>query len=445
MSVAGRWIAVLSVVALCTGPTPTAAQDLRARRDAPVPAPPVDDWSAAPVDEWLSVLESHAPGVADSALMTAAQWSLDDLRATWVGAVVSLTAATSTKRNRFDVDPLDLAARPRPDARIRINLSRAERRELERLVARLTTLGVDRALMRAVVVHTDLVTMMPGIVRTSSAPLVRGAPLRMNAGDGRAAGMEGLSVHWDMARLLLQLTPSSAAADRFACDWFRATVALGQRGEFFDANHLRQGLRRCPDDAVLRFLAGAEREALASPFFQAFARSLGTSVLRPEIDDAGQELEAAERWYRRALEVAPTLSEARVRLAKVLIDRGRAAAAVGELERSLADALEPVVEYLAALFLGSALEATGRPAEAAVAYRRAAALTPGARLPQLALARIALTLGDIDAMTASLDQALQPVPDGAPTDPWWAYRGVQARHADRWLTAVRRLAAGSTP
>ena len=41
--------------------------------------------------------------------------------------------------------------------------------------------------------------------------------------------------------------------------------------------------------------------------------------------------------------------------------------------------------------------------------------------------------------------ALQPVPDGAPTDPWWAYRGVQARHADRWLTAVRQLAAGSTP
>lgn len=126
MRVAG-WIAVVSAIAVCSAPTPAAAQDLRARRGAPDPPPPVDDWSAATVDTWLSVLEGHVPGIVDSALMTAAQWSIDDLRATWVGAVVSLTAATSEKRNRFEVDPLDLAARPRPDARMLVTLSRAER------------------------------------------------------------------------------------------------------------------------------------------------------------------------------------------------------------------------------------------------------------------------------------------------------------------------------
>ncbi len=52
--------------------------------------------------------------------------------------------------------------------------------------------------------------------------------------------------------------------------------------------------------------------------------------------------------------------------------------AAGELRAALAAPLEPVIEYLAALFLGSALEATGRLADARDAYRRAAALTPAA-------------------------------------------------------------------
>ena len=321
--------------------------------------PVVNDWRTAPVEAWLRVVEGHAPGILDSELLAAASWTLDDLRAHWIGASVVIAAATSTKRSGFDVTPLDLAARPRRDASLRIGLSRADHRDLERFVARVHSLGVGRLLKRAVLVHTDLVTMIPQLARASSEPTARGAPVRMNAGDGTGAGFEGLSVHWEVARQVLGLLPPSADADRFACAWYRATIAVGQHQEFFDARHLSEGRRRCPDDPSLLLLAGAEREAMASTFFQAFARSLRRSAIRPDIDGASVELEAADRFYRGALLRDASLHEARVRLGRVLIDRGRPDEAAGELRAALTAPLEPVLEYLATLFLGSALEATG--------------------------------------------------------------------------------------
>jgi tetratricopeptide (TPR) repeat protein len=408
--------------------------------------PPVDDWHPASLEAWLGVIEDHTPGIIDSALLTAAGWSLDDLRATWIGVNVALVAATTTKRSGFDVAPLDIAARPRRDALFRIRLSRGERRDLDRLATRLRSMGLVTALKRAVVVHTDLVTLVPGLLRaSSSSPVAIGAPVRLNAADGSGAGVEGLSVHWDLARLLLRLWPRSQGSDRFACVWFRATIALGQRSEFFDARHVREALLRCPDDPVLLFLAGAEREAMASSFFQAFARATAGSTLRPEIDDSGSEFEAAERFYRRALARDPALAEARVRLGRVLIERGRMSDAEAELRAALSTRLDPVVEYLAALFLGTALEATAQLAEAQDTYRRAATLSPGARLPHLALARVAFALGDTDGLAGGLDAALRQVEDGAPIDPWLGYRSVPARHADDWLDQVRRAARdGST-
>ena len=109
--------------------------------------PAVNDWRTAPVEAWLRVVEGHAPGVLDSDLLAAASWTLDDLRANWIGVSVVIAAATSTKRSGFDVTPLDLAARPRRDASLRIGLSRAERRDLERIVS---TLGRNIKTRRSV-------------------------------------------------------------------------------------------------------------------------------------------------------------------------------------------------------------------------------------------------------------------------------------------------------
>jgi uncharacterized protein YbaA (DUF1428 family) len=111
---------------------------------------------------------------------------------------------------------------------------------------------------------------------------------------------------------------------------------------------------------------------------------------------------------------------------------------VGVLRAALSARLEPVVEYLATLFLGTALEATAQLAEARDAYRRAAALAAGARVPHLALARVAFALGDADGLAGALDQALGRTEDGAPIDPWLGYRSVQGRHAAAWLEQVRQ-------
>ena len=90
------------------------------------------------------------------------------------------------------------------------------------------------------------------------------------------------------------------------------------------------------------------------------------------------------------------------------------------------------------LFLAEAHESLGQLDSARAAYRRAADLTPGARIPHLQLARVARELGDADAVHESLQRALEPGADDKSIEPWWRYRSAQGRHAEEWLNRVRR-------
>jgi hypothetical protein len=395
-------------------------------------------WQPALLQQWLTAVEQHNPGESDSALLGAATWSGNDLRQLWDDVQVLLQIAGDPKLSRFRVRPREYETSRAQRGTPTLTFSRAERAALDELAGRVRTAGLNVALRRAILLHTDLVTLAPDLIASSAGSAPALAPMRMLVGDGNSRGLESVSLHWELARLLAASVTPDPRADSWIRDWYRATVALAQRAEQFDSVHLQQGLRLFPRDPQLILLAGCEREAFASPLFQAFARSLRSPFLRVPFGSAGNELEDAERHFRKALEIEPELAEARLRLGRVVGLRGRHTEAVAELTRMLQGSPESLLEYLARLFLGAEHEALGALEPARDAYARAADLTSGARVPHLAVARVARELGDAGTMQEGLQRALAPGADDGSVDPWWQYRGMQGRHAESWLNQLRR-------
>jgi hypothetical protein len=351
---------------------------------------------------------------------------------------VLLQGVENPKQSRFRVQPREYEVTPLRRGTPTLTLSRAERAVLEPLAERVRAAGLNTIVRRAVLMHTDLVVLAPDLVASSAGPAPARAPTRMLVGDGNSRGLESVSLHWELARLLAANTTPDPRADIWIRDWYRATVALAQYVESFDSVHLQHGLRLFPRDPRLLLLAGCEREAFASPLFQAFARALRGPFMRVPFGSAGSELEDAERFFRQALEGDPELIEARLRLGRVLGLRGRHSDAVTVLTRVVDGAREPELAYLARLFLGAAHEALGALGPARDAYGQAVGLISGARVPHLALARVARELGDVATMEANLRQALEPVPGDKMIDPWWEYRALQGRQAETWLDELRR-------
>jgi hypothetical protein len=91
------------------------------------------------------------------------------------------------------------------------------------------------------------------------------------------------------------------------------------------------------------------------------------------------------------------------------------------------------LQYLAHMFIGRTLAATGRSAEAIEAYRQASAIRPGAQSARIPLAALLYLSGDRDE-AARLVSPLLNAPAAA-ADPWWAY--TDPRLQER-VNAMRR-------
>ena len=424
--VTAAWLLVLPLAAIAGG-QPAA------------PAKP-EGWQPALLERWLSSVEQHRPGELDSALLEATHWTRADLRRLWIDVQVLLRVVAQPRDTRFRVLPLDS---PRGGSPVTIAPSGAARAQLEVLANRVRKADPRAVMKRAAIVHTDVATLAADLVSTDGEAMPMTAGVMMLVGDGRPGGAQSISVHWNLARLLVELLHGRDPGGVWARDWYRATIGLGQRVESFDSNHMRHALRVIPDDAWLRFLEGCQHEAMAAALFQEFARPFRGTAMRPEIQSEGEELDVAEGAFRQALRLDPAMTEARVRLGRVLGRQGRHQDAVEELRRALAEPAETLVHYYAALFAGIEFEALGDLPAAVASYERATALAPEAPLPRLALARLAQLQGDRAAHVAQLDRALAPT--DRPQDPWWFYRGAQARHAEAWLAGVRSAVAPPTP
>jgi hypothetical protein len=134
-------------------------------------------------------------------------------------------------------------------------------------------------------------------------------------------------------------------------------------------------------------------------------------------------LDTAAAFYRRAIAADPSLHEARLRLGRVLFDRGDVVDAQLELERTQAQELGDDHHYLVSLFLAAVCQRNGRMDEAAQHFRLAAAFFPSAQAPYLGLSQ----LQALSDPTAAGDILRQMFGRGAvPTtpvipDPWWLY------------------------
>ena len=200
-------------------------------------------------------------------------------------------------------------------------------------------------------------------------------------------------------------------------------------------------LRLFPKDATLLFLGGAEHESFARPAIQAAARSVD---LPPGYQLAVQTEEAefrdAEAMFRRALAEAPEHFEARLRLGRVLLKRGRAREAAEELRRANAAAPDDLMKYYSAMFLGGAEEVLGNFDAADERYSRASMLYPNAQSPHVARSALARRRGDLAGALTSIERVFElaaEYPDG--DDPWWAYDTAAGRESEALLDELTQL------
>ena len=257
----------------------------------------------------------------------------------------------------------------------------------------------------------------------------------------------GPRARWELesAVRLMQAGPSgSAFARRF---YLLAGLAL-HSGVELEAGYavLVQALRLDKDDPELLTALGAITETVAalrrydrspdspdrgSPQFRGYSSESGAAGSLPSANLA----EAQER-YERALALDPGLAEARLRLGRVRLLRGRPDEAIAELARVASDARQPAQRYLARLFEGSAREALGDLGGAAAAYRAATQDAPRAQTGLLALGSALDRIGDATGAQEALARAGAA---GSPHDPWWSYQAGQPARLDELLEELRRL------
>ena len=126
----------------------------------------------------------------------------------------------------------------------------------------------------------------------------------------------------------------------------------------------------------------------------------------------------AETKYRRVLALVPGSIEARLRLGRVLEERGQP----GEALRTLAPVFavqDSRTRYLARLFAGAACEALGLTADAGAHYQAAVEERPELATPHVALSQAQRRLGDTGAAMAEAGVALKS--GEFQDDPWWVY------------------------
>ena len=253
----------------------------------------------------------------------------------------------------------------------------------------------------------------------------------------------------DAARQILALIRDDERRRAFERPWFLAVALhLYRRGQWPLALHyLDVALRLYADDPLLLLARGSLIEsqtaldlppALADVLVMTPSREAG--ALRRWAEHQAR-LRDAEATYRRALRVMPDLVEARVRLGRVMYQRGDASQGAEELAAAAAHPqADQATRYLAWLFLGAAREAEKRPPEAVEAYRAAVALYPESTVAAVALSHALHEAGERGAAQDVLRTALSGGRRRRDWDAWWSYRWGRSHEVEARLAALRERA-----
>jgi hypothetical protein len=433
------------------------------------------------LESWLRAVDEHQPGVRDAAVATVSRWSGADLGALLAEGLLPLlrvcdrpvrhnlrtVGGITTPRRRDRLTPTEGAF----IRQLAVGLCRMD----GGLVRAPQPGAVDHMLRGGAILHGDAAMMALPDPETGAWP-TGGSP-RAHAPAASSAGMSMLAdgtqtpvpnsaaAHWGMARLLVDQvragpsdTEPSPARDPMVRSWYRATLAFMAAIPYIDTTHFDRAEELFGDDAVVHLLIGSMREWMASDTVQRAIEEARRQAQPSGPDDwpyftprfpvgsAGAELGRSRRHLEHAVRLDASLTEARVRLGRVLGLAGNHRDAAAELRQAVASEPEPLLAYYAHLFLGAEEEAAGRLTEAREAYGQATSFYPDAATPRIALSHLMRRQGNRDQALRLIGEVLAPRSEqSARSDPMRRYHRSAGRHVKTMLREMVRLYLEAAP
>jgi thioredoxin-like negative regulator of GroEL len=149
-------------------------------------------------------------------------------------------------------------------------------------------------------------------------------------------------------------------------------------------------------------------------------------------------LHEAGKYLAQAIAINAGLHEARLRLARVEMLRGKPREAERLLAQVAAESQDPALRYLVALFSARLRDTEGAHEAALRLYRQAVQAFPDAQTARLGLAQALERKGSADEARRALGN-LPPPPgkDEVRQDPWWVYRLAYVPRAAVLLEKLR--------
>jgi hypothetical protein len=232
-------------------------------------------------------------------------------------------------------------------------------------------------------------------------------------------------------------------------DFYAATTGLLlRRGQTRLAMQAAdRGLDLAPDDAWLLMAAASAHEQralieardLGAPLFAPASpadRMRGDRERGDQVRTIEEETARADELLRRALVIQPDLAPARLRLGRLLAQKGDPEQAERELlVASRGNDAES--RYLAELFLGRLGELRSDLEGAESHYRLALAAHPQSQAARLALAQVLGLAGRSEAARSLVLETLNAAwPRDPGADPWWQYAFGPWPEAERLFVAM---------
>jgi tetratricopeptide (TPR) repeat protein len=226
----------------------------------------------------------------------------------------------------------------------------------------------------------------------------------------------------------------------FVGAWYHAVAAyLFASGDLADLRAHLAHSERLPDDAHVLFDRACFAETLGLSYNQALRDDpdFVEAQRRSKLDLPGEDRTdgEAEKLFLRALDLDPSLAEARVRLARLLARRGRYEDASVELALAQASGPSRVVGFYAHLVAGRVAQAQGRFADSLDHYETAAKLFPDAQSALVGASQAAVMAADVPR-GLTIVQKLGPRSGLDSADPWRDYRIGAGRDVNALMAAL---------
>jgi tetratricopeptide (TPR) repeat protein len=196
--------------------------------------------------------------------------------------------------------------------------------------------------------------------------------------------------------------------------------------------YLDEALAAFPGDAQILLAAGARQELEWWMSLENAQRDL-----RREPAKVSGFLTTARDYLRRSVAADPKESEARLRLAHVLLELNELDEAADVLSSYAWKPDEPAFEYLARLFEGDLHERRGDTTAAVAAYDRAIKLVAMPQSARVAKAHALHLDGRRSDAAATATEAVTE--RGNQSDPWWPYIHGQAWRFEAYLKIARAM------